>query len=147
MLSAALERLSEESRFKRFLGPKPRFTRAELAYLTEVDGIDHIAYVALRGDAPKELIAVGRMVRAATNPAMAEIAVVVGGDCQRRGLGRLPGDHPAVAARAGGVRWLTAKMAADNEPPHRLFGHISSQLTEHHAGPVDELRADLLFAA
>lgn len=147
LLSVALGQLSEESRFKRFLGPKPRFTGAELEYLTEVDGVDHIAYVALRGDAPKELIAVARMVRLATNPAMAEIAVVVGDCWQRRGLGKLLGDHLAVAARDRGVRWLTATMAADNQPAHRLFGHISSQLTERHVGAVDELQADLLFAA
>src|SRR5947208_1301272 len=83
---------------------------------------DYVAYVALRGDAPKQLIAVARMVRLDTNPAMAEVAVVVGDCWQRRGLGKLLGDHLAVAARDRGVRWLTATMAADNQPAHRLFG-------------------------
>src|SRR4051812_50143205 len=46
MLAAGLTRLSETSRQKRFLGPKPRLTTAELRYLTEVDGHDHFAVVA-----------------------------------------------------------------------------------------------------
>ena len=58
-----------ESRYKRFLGPKPRFTDGELRYLTEIDGVDHVAYVALRGDAPKELVAVARLVRSVDQPA------------------------------------------------------------------------------
>ena len=36
-LESALQRLSPDSRHKRFLAPKPRFNSAELRYLTEVD--------------------------------------------------------------------------------------------------------------
>ena len=146
LLVTGLEQLSEASRFKRFLGPKHRFTDAELRYLTELDGIDHIAYVALRGDAPKELVAVARLVRSAVDPSSAEIAVVVGDPWQRRGLGKLLGDLLATAARDRGVRWLTATMAADNVAAHRLFDHVSTQLRRHRDGPVDELWADLAAA-
>ena len=147
LLVHGLARLSEESRYKRFLAPKPRFTAAELRYLTEIDGVDHVAYIALRGDAPKELIAVGRMVRSASYPRAAEIAVTVCDDWQRRGIGKLMGDHLAVAARDRGIRYLTATMAADNTAAHRLFHHVSTQLHERRDGPVDELWADLAFAA
>jgi len=147
LLVDGLARLSPESRYKRFLGPKPRFTVSDLRYLTEIDGVDHVAYVALRGDAPKELIAVGRMVRSEMNPKAAEIAVTVWDDWQRRGIGKLLGDHLAMAARDRGIRYLTGTMAADNLAAHRLFHHVSSQLREHHDGPVDELWADLAFAA
>jgi GNAT superfamily N-acetyltransferase len=147
LLTAGLEQLSETSRYMRFLGPKPYFTDAELRYLTEVDGIDHVAYLALRGDAPKELMAVARLVRDADDPRRAEIAVTVGDRWQRRGLGTLLGDHLAMAARDRGIRWLTATMAADNIGAHRLFDHVSTMLTHHRDGPVDELWADLAFAA
>ena len=147
LLADGLTRLSEESRYKRFLGPKPRFTVSDLRYLTEIDGVDHVAYVALRGDAPKELVAVGRMVRSATYPKAAEIAVTVCDDWQRRGIGKLLGDHLAMAARDRSIRYLTGTMAADNIAAHRLFHHVSSQLREHHDGPFDELWADLAFAA
>ena len=147
LLVAGLAQLSPDSRYKRFLGPKPRFTVSELRYLTEIDGVDHVAYVALRGDAPKELVAVGRMVRSASYPQAAEIAVTVCDAWQRRGIGMLLGDHLAMAARDRGIRYLTATMAADNYAAHRLFHHVSSQLHERHDGPVDELWADLAFAA
>jgi protein lysine acetyltransferase len=147
LLMDGLARLSPDSRYKRFLAPKPRFTLDELRYLTEIDGVDHVAYVALRGDAPKELIAVGRMVRSATYPQAAEIAVAVCDEWQRRGIGKLLGDHLAMAARDRGIRYLTGTMAADNYAAHRLFHHVSSQLHERHNGPIDELWADLAFAA
>ena len=39
--------MSEESRYRRFLAPKPSFTAAELAYLTEIDHHDHEALIAI----------------------------------------------------------------------------------------------------
>ena len=45
-LQEGLHRLSEATVQRRFLVPKVRFTKAELRYLTEVDGHDHVAFVA-----------------------------------------------------------------------------------------------------
>jgi GNAT superfamily N-acetyltransferase len=146
LLAAGLGQLSLESRQKRFLSAKPRFTAAELRYLTEIDGVDHVAYVALRGDAPGELMAVGRLVRDAQRPHSAEVAVVVADGWQRRGAGALLGSLLATAARDRGVRWLTATMAADNVAAHRLFEHISTRLHHERDGGVDELWADLAAA-
>jgi protein lysine acetyltransferase len=147
LLVNGLARMSPASREARFLAPKQRFTLSELRYLTEVDGIDHVAYVALRADAPKELVAVGRMVRHKDDPASAEIAIAVCDAWQRRGVGKLLGDILATAARDRDIRWLTATMAAGNTAARRLFNHVSTQLHERHDGAVDELRADLAFAA
>jgi GNAT superfamily N-acetyltransferase len=147
LLTGGLARLSLASRQQRFLGPKPRFTLNELRYLTEIDGIDHVAYVALRGDAPKELVAVARLVRLREDPETAEIAVVVGDCWQRRGVGTLLGDVLATAARDRGIRWLTATMASDNTAAHRLFDHVSTQLRRRRSGGgVDELWADIAAA-
>src|SRR2546423_10261447 len=65
MLCEVLAHLSEESRRLRFLGAKPRFTGAELRYLTEVDGCDHYALVAQLADDPLAIVAVARFVRLA----------------------------------------------------------------------------------
>jgi len=146
LLVGGLARMSAASRQKRFLGPKHRFTVDELRYLTEVDGIDHVAYVALRGDAPRELVAVGRLVRSTEDPTAAEIAVAVGDCWQRRGVGTLLGDLLATAARDRDIRWLTATMAADNAAAHRLFDHVSTRLRYERDGAVDELWADLAAA-
>ena len=64
MLSDGLRRLSPESVQRRFLTPKRSFSRAELRYLTEVDGRDHVALVAQDPAEPvPHLIAVGRSAR------------------------------------------------------------------------------------
>ena len=69
LLVNGLRQLSEESIRKRFLAAKPRFTQAELRYLTEVDGVNHIALVAVLEDDPDQLVAVARCVRLPDRPA------------------------------------------------------------------------------
>lgn len=52
-LTVALGRLSEEAIRRRFLAAKPHFSSGELSYLTEIDGHDHIAIVAVLADAAR----------------------------------------------------------------------------------------------
>ena len=47
-LRAGFARLSPESRYLRFFVPKSTLTDAELVYLTETDGVDHVAIGASR---------------------------------------------------------------------------------------------------
>src|SRR4051812_50215355 len=89
MLAAGLTRLSETSRQKRFLGPKPRLTSAELRYLTEVDGHDHYAIVAVF-PGTDDIVASARWVRLRTDPLAAEAAVGGCGDPPGRGLRKQP---------------------------------------------------------
>src|SRR3954471_14542902 len=77
LLAAGLTRLSETSIQRRFLGPKPRLTAAELRYLTEVDGFDHFAIVAAAPRWHGDLVASARWVRLHEDPEAAEAAVVV----------------------------------------------------------------------
>jgi hypothetical protein len=46
-VAALFARLSPESRYRRFLSPKPRLTPRELSYLTEVDQVHHVAIAAV----------------------------------------------------------------------------------------------------
>ena len=41
------ERLSPESRYRRFLAPMPELSEAAVRYLTEIDHHDHEAMIAL----------------------------------------------------------------------------------------------------
>jgi hypothetical protein len=87
LLQDGVGRLSPESAYGRFLTGKTRLTDRELAYLTEVDHVDHIALVVLDvrdGD----LVAVGRIVRDPERRDTAELAVVVADCRQRQGIGR-----------------------------------------------------------
>jgi GNAT superfamily N-acetyltransferase len=85
-LAAGVAALSPESAYGRFLTGKSSLTPAELRYLTEVDGVDHIALLVL--DADDDMVAVGRIVRDRQKADTAELAVVVCDDWQRRGIGR-----------------------------------------------------------
>jgi GNAT superfamily N-acetyltransferase len=139
-LQAGLQRLSRRSQQLRFLQPKPRFTSAELRYLTEVDGHDHVALVA---EDAHGIAAVGRFVRDPADPTSAEIAVTVCDDHQGQGLGTLLGLALADEARSVGVQHFTAIMAPDNIVALRLFRRLSLRLrTEIHHG-VREMVADL----
>ena len=144
LLQDGLRRLSRESAERRFLAPKARFSAAELRYLTEVDGIDHVALVAVNAADPDELVAVGRFVRLREDPAVADIAIVVGDCHQGMGLGGYLGALLAREARERSIERFSATMRLDNEPAHRLLAAISSQLVEGSEGfGVHDFLADL----
>jgi RimJ/RimL family protein N-acetyltransferase len=145
MLADGLRRLSLESAQRRFLTPKRSFSRAELRYLTEVDGRDHVALVVESPrDAARRLIAVGRFVRWHDDPDAAEVAITVADEWQGRGLGSLVGWHLAHGARVRGIERFTATMAADNLAAHRLMAKLTDHLQRQHAGGgVDELVLDI----
>jgi RimJ/RimL family protein N-acetyltransferase len=145
LLADGLRRLSAESVQKRFLSPKHSFTASELRYLTEVDGLDHVAFVAeFPSDVTRRLVAVGRFVRSKEDPEEAEVAIVVGDPWHGRGLGSLLTGCLAKEARLLGIRRFTATMAADNVAAHRLMAKLTKQLEQRHVGSgVDELVLDL----
>src|SRR5918911_1699692 len=76
LLEVGLRHLSEQSVRRRFLSPKPKFSRAELRYLTELDGRSHFALVAESPTQPgRRLIGVARFVRLHGDPEAAEAAI------------------------------------------------------------------------
>ena len=145
-LSVALARLSPESRRRRFLMPKPRFSSSELRYLTEIDGFDHVAIVAVSAEDPDVFYGVARFVRLREDPETAEAAIVVADALQGQGLGRALGRRLADEARERGVRRFTASLLSDNVAAHRLFAAISSRLETHRDGGIEELVAELAAA-
>ncbi len=142
-LAAALGRLSPESQRRRFLTAKPRFSSSELRYLTEIDGFDHVAVLAVLADDPDAIIGVGRFVRLRDLPDTAEVAIVVGDDFQGQGLGRELGRRLADEARARSVQRFTATMLGDNVAAHRLFHSISDRLEGRTEGGTRVVTAEL----
>lgn len=148
LLQRGLANLSMESTVQRFLGPKPTFSGAELRYLTEVDGIDHVAIVAVvdvlgPGGLEEDLIAVGRFVRDPERPDHAEVAITVGDPYQGQGLGTLLGMTLAREARARDIRHFTALLQGTNRAAQRLFTRISHHLTSDLHDGVREIVAEL----
>ncbi len=145
-LVAGLGRLSDRSVYQRFLSPKPRLSSSELAYLTEVDFVDHYALVAVLAQSPDVVVGVGRWVRSADVPTDAEIAIVIADDLQGRGVGTELGRALADAARERGIERFTASMLPTNVAAHRLFAKIATQLQWTREHGVDEMVAPLIAA-
>lgn len=84
-IEAAFARLSEQSRYQRFMTSISELSGSQLRYLTEVDHHDHEALVAFDAEG-EEGVAVARFVRLADGH-NAEAAVTVVDDWQGKGLG------------------------------------------------------------
>ena len=144
-LADAVGRLSDESRRLRFLAAKPGLTTAELRYLTEIDGVGHLALVALAGDEPgAPIVGVARCVRPAPGSPEAEFAIVVGDAQQGLGLGRLLIAELARAACRVGIRRFTATTLAENIALVRLLDGLGGAVELGHAeGGVREITVTL----
>jgi L-amino acid N-acyltransferase YncA len=139
-LQRALKRLSVESVHRRFHAAKPRLTATELRYLTEIDGRNHIALVAVEVTSPHRIMAVARAVRLADEPNTAEWAIVVGDPVQHNGLGLHMIDRLAQEASAAGIRRLKAIMQDDNDAVHRLLARLDgTRVLDEHAGGLHEV--------
>jgi acetyltransferase len=147
LIAAGHDRLSDDSKYRRFLGPKPHLTSSELRYLTEIDGWNHVALLAVPADDPDVEVGVARFIRDAREPAKAEFAIVVADDHQGLGLGRDLAVALADAALERGVRSFTATVSSDNAAVQRTLATVSERMTVGaHVAGTRELRAELLAA-
>ena len=133
-LQQGLHRLSPETVQRRFLAPKTHFTKAELRYLTEVDGHDHVAIVVERKRQPGTIVGVGRYVRLKEDPDVAEPAIVVADFLQGKGLGTLLAEALAVEAVRHGIQHFSALMLGENRPAQKLMARLTDQLDFHYDG-------------
>lgn len=137
LLVEGFARLSERSRFQRFHGAKSALSERDLRYFTEVDGVDHVAIGALAREGDREVgVGVGRFIRLAEDPEVAEAAVAVLDDWQGRGLGRTILRHLVQAALERGIRRFQCEVLVENAPMRALFKEISAETEEHPDGPA-----------
>jgi RimJ/RimL family protein N-acetyltransferase len=136
-LVEGFERLSPESRYRRFLTPMNRLTPRMLRYLTEVDHHDHEALVAESADGA-EPIGVARFIRIADEPEAAEVAVAVVNHWQGRGAARALMRRLAARAVEEGVERFTATCLAENTDVLELLGDLApARVTESADGLVE----------
>ena len=139
-LAAAFERLGEQSRYRRFLGPMPGLTESQLRHLTDVDQRDHVALAAIDSTSGSSIVGVARFIRLADGDV--EPALVVVDDWQARGLGTVLLAALVHVARAQGVRRFQAYVLADNVDMLRLLRGIG-ELRTSCAGPAVHVTVDL----
>jgi GNAT superfamily N-acetyltransferase len=121
LVAGGFERLSPQSRYRRFFRPLDRLSERDLAYLTEIDHRDH---EALAGIDPEtgHLIGVARYVRN-DEPDQAEVSVVVGDPWQGRGVATALLEHLVERAREEGIASFVALVMEENTQALTLFAH------------------------
>ena len=122
LLAQAFQRLSPESRYRRFFAPLERLSEQDLRYLTEVDHRDHEALVALGPE--EEIIGVARYVRS-EEPTEAEVAIVVGDPWHGRGVATVLLDRLVDRARGAGIDHFIALVLSENQGALELFRHVA----------------------
>jgi len=111
-----LRSMSPASRYHRFFSYLPGLSDAQLRYLTEVDQINHVAWVALAAEpTPAAGLGVARFVRMPEQPAIAEFSFAVIDAMQRKGLGRTLLAMLYLLAAERGVGTLRATCLPENE--------------------------------
>ena len=113
-LAAAVERLSDQTRYLRFATAKPRLTKRELDFLTDVDHHRHEAIVAIDPTTGRG-VALVRYIQVSDQPDVAEIAATVTDDWQGHGLGTALLARLAARARANGYSAFRASVLASNQ--------------------------------
>jgi len=116
--------LSQASRYQRFMGQVADLTPSMLEYLTRVDGVDHVALVALRldpGEREQELVGVARSIRDERRPHAAEVAITIADELQGRGLGTCMLQALVQLDRARAIDLLLAHALPSNGAIRRLL--------------------------
>lgn len=139
----AYERLSEQSRWLRFLSLAKCLSARALRDLTCVDHDQHVALVAL-APASREIIGSARYIRLPGRPGEAEMAIEVIDDWQSRGVGR--GLLGALSDRAltNGVERFIAIVSEENLPMQRAVGHATVSVDASGGDLEYRLRVDSL---
>ena len=121
-------RLSERSRYQRYLTTKPALTPRDLRLLLDVDHWHHEALIAY-SPPPRAPIAVVEYVRLERFD-VADLAIAVTDDWQGQGVGRALLEVLRGRALAAGVRRFSASMLASNRAAlalARRFGAVSAR--------------------
>jgi GNAT superfamily N-acetyltransferase len=139
------ERFGDESRYRRFMGAKPRLTTDELSFFTELDHVDHEALGAIDPETGEGL-GVARYVRDAERPHAAEAAVSVIDAMQGRGLGGVLLRRLCHRAAQNGIRTFTAGLLTTNHSMLRLFEKLGEVHVTGRNGPEIHIDVELQVA-
>lgn len=153
-LSEGLERLSPQSRYRRFFRHVDHLSDKELRYLTEVDFVDHVAWIAGLGDEQGEpAVGVARWIRIVGDTHVAEGAVTVIDDWHGRGIGKTLLFLLARSARSRDVHAFRAWVMGDNRPILGVIGDLGVKRGKWEGGvvqidvPLPEKAEDLANSA
>lgn len=111
---------SARTRYRRFLG-REQVTPALARYLTEIDYVDHFAWVAV--DSADIWVGGATYVRSASDRVLADVSFLIKDEFQGRGWGTLLMGAVAIAARRNGISRFSADVLAENAPMRTILDH------------------------
>ena len=116
-------RLTPESRYRRYLSPKPALSERELDHLLDVDHVHHEALAAV-DETNGSFVAAARYVQLPDQPDVADVAIEVADDLHRQGIGTALAIRTLERARANGFTRVTAITLHDNRPARALLRRL-----------------------
>lgn len=141
LLAEGFRRLSAASRYRRFMTPLEELDDGMLRQLTELDYVNQFAWLALLADQPGHPAAgVARYVRLDEEPEVAEAAVTVLDEYQRRGIGTLLLEALGAVALENDITTLRGYVLADNREMRDVLEAVGGRLAHEAPGL---LRADV----
>jgi RimJ/RimL family protein N-acetyltransferase len=135
-LASLFQRLSPESRRRRFLSAKPHLSDRELDYFTDIDHVRHEAIAAF-DERDGSLIGVARYAVDGRRPAAAHMAVAVADELHGMGIGAAVAARTVKRARANGVAVLIATTLSENRPARALLRRLGFRAVSAHASGID----------
>jgi len=134
LLREGFERLTAVSRQRRCMRAMRELNAEQLAYFTEIDYRDHMAWVAVDLSQPEGPgLGIAQHVRLQERPHCAEVAVTVADSHQGKGLGTLLLGVLAQSAVDNGIDMWVAYVLTDNTPMLKLFHDLGA-----HTARVEE---------
>jgi GNAT superfamily N-acetyltransferase len=138
LLADGMRALSPESRYRRFFRDIDHLSGDQLRYLTEVDGIDHVAWIAVLPDEPGSPgVGVARWIRLRGEPEVAEAAVTVVDAWHNRGIGRALLFIIGKAAVERGIRQFRVWILGQNSPVLTLMNDFGAKSGRWESGVLE----------
>ena len=129
-LQRFIDRCSERTIYLRFFGSLTEFSKQKAQYFTQVDGLDHVAFVALDPENKDEIIALVRYDRE-PDEEQAEYAAIVEDSWQDYGIGMALTRLLIDVAWDNGVRSFYAMVMGKNTRMLELLRRLNLPEQEH----------------
>jgi GNAT superfamily N-acetyltransferase len=139
LLRRAHRLMSSETIRNRYFMPKPTLSSSDLRFLTDVDGVDHAAVVAVDPRRPEAILGVARWIRDPAQPDQAEAAFVVVDRAQGTGVGSALAIALTDLAIPRGVTTLTGSMLSDNRQSEGMFRRMGGEIAVRREGITNEV--------
>ena len=138
-LAEFLSRLSQQTRWLRFMTPRPfspELVRAEVTRIVASGADSYVALIVTESHDGEAAVAVAELA-CNHDSATGEIAIVVRDDAQRKGIGSLLMGQLVQLAQESGLTHLHCDMLAENYPMRRVLRGLGlPSTTTIHSGEM-----------